>query len=145
MNATIITISSKTLAFFYRTIPIFVVITACGLIEARAYPALEYGLKGTNSSTFQLDYNGDSVPDRTVDYGGPSNIGLAGDFDGDTITDLVVYNNGLWSVDYFNDAAADKIIVFGGPPSLDTPVVADFRSEERRVGKECRSRWSPYH
>ena len=26
-------------------------------------------------------------------------------------------------------------------------VLADFiaRSEERRVGKECRSRWSPYH
>src|SRR5256886_8229705 len=22
---------------------------------------------------------------------------------------------------------------------------ARFRSEERRVGKECRSRWSPYH
>ena len=21
----------------------------------------------------------------------------------------------------------------------------NFRSEERRVGKECRSRWSPYH
>src|SRR3989454_1119876 len=25
------------------------------------------------------------------------------------------------------------------------PLVADRRSEERRVGKECRSRWSPYH
>ena len=24
-------------------------------------------------------------------------------------------------------------------------VVGDLRSEERRVGKECRSRWSPYH
>src|SRR3712207_6880592 len=24
-------------------------------------------------------------------------------------------------------------------------LVAPFRSEERRVGKECRSRWSPYH
>ena len=24
-------------------------------------------------------------------------------------------------------------------------VVRDKRSEERRVGKECRSRWSPYH
>jgi len=24
-------------------------------------------------------------------------------------------------------------------------VIADLRSEERRVGKECRSRWSPYH
>src|SRR2546426_3334703 len=23
--------------------------------------------------------------------------------------------------------------------------VDTFRSEERRVGKECRSRWSPYH
>src|SRR5258707_7184582 len=24
-------------------------------------------------------------------------------------------------------------------------VVGEARSEERRVGKECRSRWSPYH
>ena len=23
--------------------------------------------------------------------------------------------------------------------------LACYRSEERRVGKECRSRWSPYH
>ncbi len=23
--------------------------------------------------------------------------------------------------------------------------VLEYRSEERRVGKECRSRWSPYH
>src|SRR3712207_7848170 len=23
--------------------------------------------------------------------------------------------------------------------------IEDLRSEERRVGKECRSRWSPYH
>ena len=23
--------------------------------------------------------------------------------------------------------------------------VQSYRSEERRVGKECRSRWSPYH
>ena len=22
---------------------------------------------------------------------------------------------------------------------------SEWRSEERRVGKECRSRWSPYH
>ena len=24
-------------------------------------------------------------------------------------------------------------------------ILNDYRSEERRVGKECRSRWSPYH
>jgi len=26
-----------------------------------------------------------------------------------------------------------------------SPVQKPYRSEERRVGKECRSRWSPYH
>src|SRR3712207_9143870 len=26
-----------------------------------------------------------------------------------------------------------------------TPGILAWRSEERRVGKECRSRWSPYH
>src|SRR5687768_1167838 len=29
-------------------------------------------------------------------------------------------------------------MIFGG-------LLQQFRSEERRVGKECRSRWSPYH
>ena len=28
---------------------------------------------------------------------------------------------------------------------LEAALVALCRSEERRVGKECRSRWSPYH
>src|SRR3989475_10424841 len=28
---------------------------------------------------------------------------------------------------------------------LQNPAVRSLRSEERRVGKECRSRWSPYH
>ena len=28
---------------------------------------------------------------------------------------------------------------------LDTFIEQTMRSEERRVGKECRSRWSPYH
>ena len=27
----------------------------------------------------------------------------------------------------------------------DRPIRSVERSEERRVGKECRSRWSPYH
>ena len=37
-------------------------------------------------------------------------------------------------------AQEDKILV-SVPPVLEEP----RRSEERRVGKECRSRWSPYH
>ena len=37
---------------------------------------------------------------------------------------------------------------FDGNPELnpdDLTEVDTDRSEERRVGKECRSRWSPYH
>ena len=29
--------------------------------------------------------------------------------------------------------------------AADQAAVDSMRSEERRVGKECRSRWSPYH
>ena len=46
----------------------------------------------------------------------------------------------------FEDA---KVVLFGAPYDSTTSFRpgARFgpRSEERRVGKECRSRWSPYH
>ena len=32
-----------------------------------------------------------------------------------------------------------------GPQHVLGVAMPDGRSEERRVGKECRSRWSPYH
>ena len=31
------------------------------------------------------------------------------------------------------------------PGAFESAIFDEFRSEERRVGKECRSRWSPYH
>ena len=34
---------------------------------------------------------------------------------------------------------------FGGWIAAEIATMASHRSEERRVGKECRSRWSPYH
>ena len=38
-------------------------------------------------------------------------------------------------------------VIFCGKQAIDgdTAQVGRSRSEERRVGKECRSRWSPYH
>ena len=41
----------------------------------------------------------------------------------------------------------DTTIVNIYAPNLGTPqdIRQMLRSEERRVGKECRSRWSPYH
>ena len=43
------------------------------------------------------------------------------------------------------NARADVILLDdAGAPALTLERVRE-RSEERRVGKECRSRWSPYH
>ena len=38
-----------------------------------------------------------------------------------------------------------RIIVPFAPGSATDTIARGLRSEERRVGKECRSRWSPYH
>ena len=39
-----------------------------------------------------------------------------------------------------------RVVVHNVPRILDVMQLIDLlRSEERRVGKECRSRWSPYH
>src|SRR2546422_677945 len=44
----------------------------------------------------------------------------------------------------FNDEVLDlDHATFARECAIDIP--GDERSEERRVGKECRSRWSPYH
>src|SRR5574339_522370 len=41
--------------------------------------------------------------------------------------------------------AGIALLAFGSGPVRGFAVVHVLRSEERRVGKECRSRWSPYH
>ena len=38
-----------------------------------------------------------------------------------------------------------EIIMVGCNGRMGQMITGLVRSEERRVGKECRSRWSPYH
>ena len=38
-----------------------------------------------------------------------------------------------------------RMDILGPPDASGSKFAANLRSEERRVGKECRSRWSPYH
>ena len=43
------------------------------------------------------------------------------------------------------DFALTRVRETAEPLYQDRDLPASARSEERRVGKECRSRWSPYH
>src|SRR3712207_6688195 len=51
----------------------------------------------------------------------------------------VVSLNGITLAALFFVVASGFTLIFG------LMRVVNMRSEERRVGKECRSRWSPYH
>lgn len=83
--------------------------------------ALQRGAK------FFLDYNNDSIPDRQFFYGIPTDIGLVGDFNGDTMSDLTVFRNGIWYVSFYNDAVATWRIGFGAP--TDIPLTADLNGD----------------
>src|SRR2546430_2855471 len=43
------------------------------------------------------------------------------------------------------EALAERQAFDALPPDQRDAIIEFLRSEERRVGKECRSRWSPYH
>ena len=45
----------------------------------------------------------------------------------------------------YADPTIEKIVGFTKSEWEKFKIDSDIRSEERRVGKECRSRWSPYH
>jgi len=46
---------------------------------------------------------------------------------------------------YYAFGETDCYVIVEVPDTVAAMAIARARSEERRVGKECRSRWSPYH
>src|SRR2546426_11302608 len=82
----------------------------------------------------QISHLGDMIPVMagialTFKLRGEPRVGLV--YVGDGATSTGTFHEGL------NFAAVQKVPLV---------VIAEYnRSEERRVGKECRSRWSPYH
>ena len=51
-------------------------------------------------------------------------------------------NESVWIVD---DDSSIRWVLQKALQAADISCLSFERSEERRVGKECRSRWSPYH
>jgi len=62
-----------------------------------------------------------------------------------TVADLIgAHVLNVAKQDYVPQGASVTVLVSEGPV-VEVPNESYERSEERRVGKECRSRWSPYH
>src|SRR5256885_17087168 len=76
-----------------------------------------------------LEEGGQVVGARAVDVAGPHQLGVAGQL----LAGRQVH--AARDLGLGHEAAAQRALV----------VLVLDRSEERRVGKECRSRWSPYH
>ena len=56
-----------------------------------------------------------------------------------------VFPDGKAIPEWFRENKEVNVNALGKKYSITDYGVANDRSEERRVGKECRSRWSPYH
>ena len=127
---------------------------SCATIEGS-----DYVIFGTSLGLFCIDF---SDPDIPVYNGKLTATDATGIFSEMSIlsgsTDIVALGSGqTLSNRYIAFATADTLFIYdevlgdGSPPtgvditSPSNQQVQVSRSEERRVGKECRSRWSPYH
>src|SRR2546422_11676042 len=61
------------------------------------------------------------------------------------VADLKTMDAGYLEAEMMAKAGATHVVAMGRAHPATIKLVVKARSEERRVGKECRSRWSPYH
>lgn len=85
----------------------------------------ELAIYRTAVNRYMIDYDGNRSPDANVVFGATGDIPLVGDIDGDGISDLILYRNGIWFVSTNRSNSADQIYYFGGM-SGDIPLLADF-------------------
>ena len=88
-----------------------------------------YGLENDPDNIAECVAKGINVIEQDLDKG-------LGNFASNSF-DIVVMTQALQAVHY-PDRILDEMLRVGRQCII-------TRSEERRVGKECRSRWSPYH
>ena len=81
-----------------------------------------------------------------IDVGGTKALGVVVDERGSIVAEeRRPTPRGQNSLDPLVDTLAELAGVLGVDGTDTATLGVGVRSEERRVGKECRSRWSPYH
>jgi parallel beta-helix repeat protein len=92
---------------------------------------IEFALQRPSTAQVFFNYDdGGPVVDRIISYGAVNDVPLLADFDGDTISDLALYRNGIWFINRLNDGVVDNIFFLGGDPA-DLPVAGDFLGNGR--------------
>src|SRR5687767_2301486 len=86
----------------------------------------------SGTTTFTIDSNTSTLDGQPIIFGHESSFRINGD---QAIE--ITGNMGI-----FRQDSSIELVVYCLRPQDEIPLLA--RSEERRVGKECRSRWSPY-
>src|SRR3712207_52873 len=76
------------------------------------------------------------------------------DYTGNLILEFIDYNLDKDAIKYSVEECKERDATYAAPLKVKVRLLnketgevkeQEVRSEERRVGKECRSRWSPYH
>ena len=84
----------------------------------------ELAVRRPSLSQLYLDYNYDGTADATVTFGAPTDVALAGDVNGDGISDLVLFRNGAWYACTHQDGVVDMTFFFGA--AGDIPLLGDI-------------------
>ncbi len=83
------------------------------------------------------------IIDHVFEFGRPGDIAVAGDWNGDGVSSIGVFNNGKWTIDYDGDGkftSADKQFVFG--QKGDIPVVGKWdNSDVSKIGVYRNGDW----
>ena len=77
-----------------------------------------------------LDFDGDSIPNRTFAHASAPERVLIADMDGDGLADIVTYRAGVWTVDFDQDGVPDATYYFGGAQG-DVPLLGDVDGDGR--------------
>jgi len=83
----------------------------------------ELALRRPSASLLYLDTNFDGAVDSSVSFGTSTDIALVGDVNGDGISDLVLFRNGVWYASTQQNGVVDMTFNFGA--AGDTPLLAD--------------------